>query len=565
MNRSLCLALVVVLLVGFESTDRSASREPVQGKHGMVVSVSQHASEAGVEILKKGGNAVDAAVAVGFALAVTWPAAGNLGADGFMVVHDASGRNVAIDYRAMAPHRATRDMYLDEKGHVRLDLLRMGHMSSAVPGAVAGLLLALETHGTMDRQTVLAPAIRLAEEGFEVDQYLAASLREAEGRLSPFPESRRIFLRDGRYYEPGDRFVQPELAAVLRLIADQGAKGFYEGRVAGLIADEMRRGGGIIDEQDLRGYRALAREPVVGTYRGHTIVSMPPPSSGGAALVEMLNMVEPYDLAALGHNSSAHLHLITEVMKRAYADRAEFMADADFAPVPVRGLISKRYAELRRKGIDPLRATPSTEIRAGDPLPFESESTTHFSIVAADGSAVSNTYTLKSLYGSGVTIPGAGFLMNDEMDNFTVKVGEPNAFGLIQAAANAIEPGKRPLSSMTPTIVLENGQVRLVVGTPGGSTIINTVFQVIMNVVDFGLDAQEAVDAPRIHHQWLPDVLVYERHGPVKDVREALERRGHTLRERAMIGDSHIIVVDAKSGLRLGGADPRRGGHAVGY
>ena len=342
-------------------------------------------------------------------------------------------------------------------------------------------------------------------------------------------------------------------------------KGFYEGRTARLIADEMRRGGGIIDEEDLRRYRALEREPVMGTYRGHTVVSMPPPSSGGAALVEMLNMVEPYDLASLGHNSSAHLHLVAEVMKRAYADRAQFMADADFAPVPVRGLVSKRYAEIRRKGIDLTRATPSAEIRAGDPLPFESEATTHFSVVAPDGSAVSNTYTLKSLFGSGVTIPGSGFIMNDEMDNFTVKVGEPNAFGLIQAAANAIEPGKRPLSSMTPSIVLKDGHVRLVAGTPGGSTIINTVFQLVMNVVDFDLDAQEAVDASRIHHQWLPDVLVYERNGMVRDVQSALKSRGHVIEARDAIGDAHIIVVDPKSGMRLGGADPRRGGHAVGY
>ena len=565
MNRRLRLALVAVLLVALGSTVRPASREPVQGRQAMVVSVSRHASEAGVEILKKGGNAVDAAVAVGFALAVTWPAAGNLGADGFMVIHGATGKNVAIDYRAMAPRRASRDMFLDEKGGVKLDLLRMGHLSAGVPGAVAGLLLALESHGTLDRATVLAPAIRLAAEGFEVDQYLATSIREAETRLSPFPESRRIFLRDGKFYEPGDRLVQPELAVSLRLIAEQGAKGFYEGRVARLIADEMRKGGGIIDEEDLRGYRALERQPVTGTYRGHTIVSMPPPSSGGAALVEMLNMVEPYDLASLGHNSSAHLHLVAEVMKRAYADRAEFMADSDFAPVPVRGLVSKRYAEIRRKGIDPMRATPSAEIRAGDPLPFESEATTHFSVVAPDGSAVSNTYTLKSLFGSGVTIPGTGFIMNDEMDNFTVKVGEPNTFGLIQAAANAIEPGKRPLSSMTPSIVLKDGRVRLVAGTPGGSTIINTVFQLVMNVVDFGLDAQEAVDASRIHHQWLPDILAYERNGMVRDVQGALKSRGHALEERRAIGDAHIIVVDDKSGLRLGGADPRRGGHAVGY
>ncbi len=557
---------VVVLLATLTSTQATESRAPVRGEHGMVVSVSPIASRIGVEILRQGGNAIDAAVAVGFALCVTWPEAGNLGADGFMIVHHAAtGETVAIDYRAMAPLRAHRDMYLDPQGEIVPEIANVGHLSAAVPGAVAGLIEALDRYGTMEPRDVLAPAIELAADGFPIDFFVARSISRAEPLLSRFPESKRIFLRDGDLYEPGEVLVQPDLAATLRLIAEHGARGFYEGTVPRLVAEEMARGGGIIGEKDFAEYRALVREPVTGRYRGHTIAAMPPPSSGGAAVVEMLNMIEPADIAAAGHNSPTTIHLLAEVMRRAYADRAEFMADADFSPVPVAGLISKKYAMQRRVGIDATRATPSSEIGAGNPLPFESENTTHFSVVDRDGNAVSNTYTLKSLFGSGVTIPGTGFVMNNEMDNFTVKVGVPNAFGLIQSEDNVIEPRKRPLSSMSPTIVLENGKVRLVTGSPGGSTIINTVLQVIMNVIDHDLGAQDAVDAPRVHHQWIPDQLVYEAGGLPGDVRAALEARGHALRARPSLGDAHTILVDADTGLRLGAADPRRGGQAIGY
>ncbi len=544
----------------------AASRTPARGRQGMVVSASPLATDVGVEILKKGGNAVDAAVAVGFALAVTYPTAGNLGGGGFMVIHDArERRNTTIDYRERAPGGADRDMYLDAQGNVTAGLSTDGHLAVAVPGTPAGLLLALERYGTMDRRTVLEPAIRLAEQGFRIEFHLAESLRRAEERLALHPETRRIYLRNGMFFEEGDLFVQSELAATLRLIAARGNAGFYEGQTAQRIVQEMRQGGGLITEDDLLSYHPVERDPVLGEYRGHTIVSMPPPSSGGTVLLEMLNMLEPVDIAGLGHQSSGYVHQLVEVMKRAFADRAEFMGDPDFSRVPVQGLTSKSYAEQRRADLDPDRATPAEELGAGNPVAFESEETTHFSVVDGMGNAVSNTYTLNFGYGSGITVRGAGFLLNNIMDNFAAKQGVPNAYGLIQGDANLIAPGKRPLSSMTPTIVLKNGRVLLVAGSPGGPTIINTVLQVILNVLDHGFTVQEAVDAPRIHHQWLPDKIDFERRALVLDVHQALEAKGHALEQRASMGDAHAIVIDPDSGLRLGGADPRRGGKAAGY
>jgi gamma-glutamyltranspeptidase/glutathione hydrolase len=544
----------------------AASRTPARGQHGMVVSVCPIASKIGVDILKQGGNAMDAAVAVGFALAVTWPSAGNIGGGGFMIVHDAhSGEDVAIDYREMAPAAAHRDMYLDSNGQLDADRSTRGHLAVGVPGTVGGLLLVLERYGALDRRTVLAPAIRLADEGFPVSYHLARSLKGGKGRLGDFPESKRIFLDEGRFYQEGDLLVQKDLAKMLRLIAARGREGFYDGEVARLVAEEMKTHGGAITADDMKNYRPKVREPVVGTYRGHTVVSMPPPSSGGTILIEMLNMIEPEDVASLGHNSSAGIHMLTEVMKRAFADRAEFMGDADFSPVPYRALITKSYARKRRVGIDAKRATPSKRIRNGKPQPAESEETTHFSVIDKDGNAVSNTYTLNSSYGSGVAVTGAGFLLNNQMDNFAAKVGSPNQYGLLQGEANAIEAGKRPLSSMSPTIVLQDSKVRLVAGTPGGPTIINTVFQVIVNVVDHQMTIQEAVDAPRVHHQWMPDRLRFERKGLVRDVRETLEAKGHDLEVSSPIGDAHAIYVDPKTGIRLGGADPRRGGEAAAY
>ena len=567
MQRTLSLTFVLLLYVNFLQTPlRTASKAPVRGAHGMVVSTSPIASEVGIEVLKKGGNAVDAAVAVGFALAVTHPSGGNIGGGGFLVFHDAaSGQSFTIDYREMAPARADRNMYIDEVGEIDPELSTVGHLSAGVPGTPAGLLLALEKHGRLVRQTVLGPAIRLAEEGFPVSYALAQSLESAAPLLSRFPESRRIFLRNGNYFEEGEILVQKELGATLRLISEQGASGFYEGRTAALVAEEMKSGGGFITEEDMANYRAVERQPIVATYRGHTILSMGPPSSGGVILTEMLNMVEPEDLAYLGRNSSRYVHLLAEVMKRAFADRAHYLGDSDFSSVPVRGLISKEYARKRRAEINPDRATLATDLGPGDPLPFETEDTTHFSVVDREGNAVANTYTLNGGYGSGVTVPGAGFLINNEMDDFSSKPGVPNQYGLIQGEANSIGPRKRPLSAMTPTIVLKDEEVLLVTGSPGGPTIINTVFQIVLNVVDHELNVQQAVDSPRFHHQWLPDVLRYEEHGLVRDVEVALRSKGHRLAPRTSIGDAHSIYVDPETEIRLGAADPRMDGKAVGY
>ncbi len=564
MKTILHLLSCVLLLVTSEST-LAASRLPVRSDGGMVVSASSLASQIGVDVLNQGGNAVDAAVAVGFALAVTFPSAGNLGGGGFMVIHSAeAGKSTTIDYRETAPAAAHADMYLDEAGNVIEGGPTDGHRSVAVPGTVAGLLLALERYGSLSREAVIAPAIALAAEGFTVNNYLEASLQRSVERLSSHPESQRLFLGGGQGLIAGDTLAQPELARSLQRISDQGRAGFYQGETADLLVAEMRSGDGLITHQDLVSYQPKERAPVVGSYRGYQIVSMPPPSSGGTILVEMLNMMEPLDVTELELMSSDYVHNVAEVMKRAFADRAEYMGDPDFVEVPARGLTRKSYALQRRADIDPKRTLPALKLGAGDPWPYESEETTHFSVVDADGNAVSNTYTLNYSYGSGVTVTGGGFLLNNIMDNFAAKQGVPNGYGLIQGEANSIAAGKRPLSSMTPSIVLEDDQVRLVAGTPGGPTIINTVFQVIMNVLDFGLNAQQAVDQPRFHHQWLPDSIQHEPRALVRDVRKALEAKGHSLLERGLIGDAQAIYVDPETNRRFGGSDPRRGGRAIG-
>ncbi len=442
----------------------------------MVVSANAIASEVGIDILKRGGNAVDAAVAVGFALAVVDPKAGNIGGGGFLLFHQAaSGKAFSIDYRETAPARAHRDLYLDGSGEVVPRLSTVGHLSVGVPGTVAGLLLALEKHGRLVRQTVLEPAILLAEEGFPVHAELARSLEESASRLSRSPESRRVFLRNGNHFEEGEILVQKELGATLRLIAEGGTAAFYQGRIADLVADEMARGGGLITRDDLKAYRALERDPLLGSYRDHTVVAMGPPSSGGIVLIEMLNMLEPEDVTYLGLNSSGYLHILAEVMKRAFADRAQFLGDADFSAVPFRGLISKPYAESRRVGIHPNRTTLAGELEPGDPFPYESDQTTHFSVVDREGNAVSNSYTLNGWYGSGITVPGAGFLLNNEMDDFSSKPGVPNQYSLVQGEANAIEAGKRPLSAMTPTIILKDGKLVMVSRAKGASELPTTL------------------------------------------------------------------------------------------
>jgi gamma-glutamyltranspeptidase/glutathione hydrolase len=551
----------------------AASQAPVAAQNGMVVTAQHLATRVGVEVLKDGGNAVDAAVAVGYALAVVYPAAGNLGGGGFMLIRKADGTAEALDYRERGPLAATRDMYLDAQGNVMKGLSTEGYNAVAVPGTVAGLALAHKRHGKLKWAEVVEPARKLAADGFEVSFHLARSLslKSTIAKMQAFPESRRIYQRDGRFYEMGERIVQPELAAVLARIKTN-PRDFYEGETARMIVADMKASGGIITAEDLRTYEPTVRQPLRGTYRGYDILTMPPPSSGGIALIEMLNMLEPVDLKALGWHSSQYTHLMIETMRRAFADRAAYLGDADFVKVPVSGLTSREYAESRRKTITD-KATPSQEVMGGNPSADESPDTTHYSIVDADGNVVSNTYTLNDSYGAGVTAKGTGILLNNEMDDFTSKVGVANDYGLIQGEANAIAPKKRPLSSMTPTIVLKDGKPYFAIGSPGGPTIINTVLQTIVNVIDFDMDIQQAVSVPRFHHQWLPDLIFWEMYDLSSDTRAILEARGHKFRplpgmdktEPGEIGDAQGVLIDPKSGMRMGGSDPRRGGVAVGY
>lgn len=542
-----------------------ASRAPVRAEHGMVGSTEEQASRVGLAILQKGGNAIDAAVAVGFALAVTHPSAGNIGGGGLMVIRFADGRSTSIDYREVAPGRAQRDMYLDGSGNVVPERSVVGALAAGVPGSVAGLHYVHEKYGKLPWKDVVAPAIRLADEGFVVTHAMARSLRGAEKLLSRFPESKRIFLKGGALYAPGERMVQRDLANTLRAIAARGAAGFYEGPVADLIAAEMQRTGGLITRDDLAAYKPVERPTLAGSYRGHDIISMPPVSSGGVALIETLNILEGFPLGEFGAHSSRSIHHIAEATRRVFADRSEWLGDPAFFKVPIRGLTSKAYAESLRRTIDPAHATPSTQVKPGTPLPFESDQTTHYSVVDAEGMAVSTTTTINLGYGNGQTVTGAGFLLNNEMDDFSAKPGVPNSFGVLGGVANEIQPGKRMLSSMTPTIVAKDGKPFLVVGSPGGSRIITTVLQVVLNVIDYGMDVQEAVDAPRFHHQWLPDELRIERRGFPLDVIRNLEAAGHRISVQDDMGDVHAIWVDPKTGMRFGASDPRMNGQTVGY
>jgi len=543
-----------------------ASRPPVRAKHAMVVSAHELASQVGVEILQRGGNAVDAAVATGFALAVVYPAAGNLGGGGFMVIRWPDGRATTLDFREKAPRRSHRDMYLDPKGQVIQGASTLGYLASGVPGSVAGLTLALEKYGTMKLKDVLKPAIRFAEKGFPVSYQFAEDLRRHADNFRNFPASARVFLKEDQPYQEGDRFVQKDLAATLKLIAKQGRDAFYRGKIADLMAVDMAKHGGLITKEDLASYRAVERPPVLGTYRGHKLISMGPPSSGGVCLIELLNILEGYDLKGTGFNSSRTIHLLAEAMRRVYADRAQYLGDPDFVSIPVAGLISKDYAAKHRSTIDETKATPSHLVRAGTPPADEPPQTTHYSVVDENGMAVAVTTTLNDSYGSKVVVEGAGFLMNNEMDDFSLKPGHPNLYGLVGGDANAIAPGKRMLSSMTPTIVEKDGKLFMMVGTPGGSTIITTVAQVIMNVIDHRMPLQEAVDAPRVHHQWLPDQLSIEKRALPVDVIENLTRLGHNVVERdGYPGDVQAIMIEPDTKVVLGASDARGEGRAVGY
>jgi gamma-glutamyltranspeptidase/glutathione hydrolase len=534
---------------------------PVAAQHGMVASSEPQASEAGVEILRAGGNAVDAAVAVGFALAVTYPAAGNIGGGGFMLIRLASGEAVVVDYREEAPAAASPTMYLDARGELVPESTTVGARAVGVPGTVAGLALAEQKYGKLGLARVLEPAIRLARRGFPVSYSLSQSFSSGHQLLSKFEESRRIFLRGDRFYAPGETFEQPELARTLQEIAQRGPDAFYRGRVAEAIVRAMGKYHGLITLADLAQYQAKIRQPLRGHFRGYEILAIPPPSSGGVILIEMLNVLEPLDLGP--PNSYQSIHLIAETMRRAYADRAAYLGDADFVSVPVAGLTSPQYAARLRGEI--LQAKAEAPVRPGSPQLFESSQTTHYSVVDAEGNAVANTYTLNGGHGSGITVEGAGFLLNNEMDDFAAKPGVPNMSGLVQGEANAIAPRKRPLSSMTPTIVHRDGRVRLVLGSPGGGTIINTVLQVLLNVLVFQMDIRQAVSAPRFHDQWMPDRLMLERLGFSADTLQKLREAGYPLDFVYGLGDCEAIEVDPQSGWRFGAADPRSDGKAVGY
>ncbi len=566
------LALIVspVAPVGSRIT-LAASREPVRAKHGIVASTNEIASRVGVDIMKQGGNAVDAAVAVAFALAVTHPAAGNLGGGGFMMIRLKSGKTTAIDYREMAPAAATRNIYLDQNGN----LIEgeggslVGYRAAGVPGTVRGMALALQKYGSgkfLWPQLIL-PAMRLASDGFIVNRALAQSLRGNSDYLSQYPETKRIYLNGGRYYNEGDLFRQPDLAATFGRLYKSGPNEFYGDQTARLIVDDVKRHNGLITMADMARYEAKEREPLRGTYRGHQVISMPPPSSGGAVLIEMLNILEGYELGKMEPSSSERYHLMTEAMRRAFADRAEFMGDTDFVKVPIAGLIEKSYATKLRSTINLDRVSPSVEIHSGQPVGYESEETTHFTVVDAEGNAVANTYTLNNSYGSAAVAKGTGIILNDEMDDFAAKPGTPNMYGLIQGERNAVAPRKRPLSAMTPTFVLrKDGSLWFTVGSPGGPTIINTALCVITNVVDHGMNIQQAIDFPRIHHQWLPDELIFEPYGLSGDTQRALIARGHKLARPRYLGDAEGIMIEEKTGMRLGATDPRRSdGPAIGY
>jgi gamma-glutamyltranspeptidase/glutathione hydrolase len=564
----LSLALCLCFSLCLQAQDET----PVRTKHAMVVSVHHLATDAGVEILKDGGNAVDAAVAVGFALAVVHPYAGNIGGGGFMLVHEHTGKNIFIDYREKAPLKATVNMYLDAQRNVIPDASILGYRAIGVPGSEAGMAYAEKKYGRLTLKKVMAPAIRLASDGFVLTDQEAAELHDPD--LAKFPASKKIFQRDGDYYRTGETFKQPELAETLRKIAAD-PDDFYHGEIAKQIAAAIQAGGGLITAEDLARYTVKEREPVTGTYNGYTIVSAPPPSSGGIVLIEALNILDGYNLGRLGDRTPQEMHLILEAYRRAYMDRSDYLGDPDYVKIPVQQLIDPRYAAAWRQSIVADQASPSATLKRPEgflpPPPTMNDvrqqpvDTTHYSVMDAQGDAVSVTTTLNNAFGSSVTVPGLGFLLNDEMDDFASKQGVPNMYGLIQGPANAIAPGKRPLSAMTPTIVLKDGKVRMVLGSPGGGRIITTVANILLSVADEGLNIQQAVDAPRFHHQYLPDI-VYMEPGFSDATVEGLRALGYQLKIGGHWSDGECIAVDPATGDLEGGQDHRHDfGKAAGY
>lgn len=548
-----CLTLACATALG---------HEPVRSKHGMVVAQEPLAADVGVKILANGGSAIDAAVAMGFALAVTYPQAGNIGGGGFMLIRFADGRSTFIDFRERAPGKATRDMYLDAAGNVTRASVE-GWTSAGVPGTVRGMEYAHSKYGSRKWADLLDPAIDLAREGFPVSYALSESLR-GNPKMPMSSESRRIFLKNGDLYSPGEILKQPELADVLSRIAKNGAKEFYEGETARTLALEMTRNRGLITLDDLRSYQAVERKPLEGSYHGFGIVTAPPPSSGGVGLLQILGMLDGSGYEQTGFGSAATIHYVAESMRRFYADRSEYLGDPDTSQLRISELLNPAYIAKRRATIDADRATPSVEIRPGLPPKEGGGQTTHYNVVDAEGNAVAVTYTLNDRYGNGITVPGLGFLLNDEMDDFTSKPGAPNGFGLIQGEVNAIAPGKRPLSSMTPTILTRDGQFYMALGGPGGSRIITSVLQVLLNVVDFHMNVQDAVDAPRIHHQWQPDTLSLE-HGISPDTVALLKARGHTVDYLPGWVPAQVNAIVKDQGWLQGASDDRGPGKAAGY
>lgn len=526
------------------STAALSARQPVHAKHAMVVTREPHATDVGVKVLQGGGNAVDAAVAVAFALAVTHPSAGNLGGGGFMLVRLADGTSTFIDFRERGPISASRNMYLDPATGQATRDSQLGYRASGVPGTVRGMELAHAKYGKTAWKALVQPSVELASEGFPVSWGLSQALRGkiTSEKLAQFPESKRIFLRGGAFYEVGETLKQPELAATLARIRDTGARDFYEGETARLLAADMAAHGGEITLEDLKQYKAIERKALEGTYKGYGVITAPPPSSGGIGILQMMGMLALTDYSKGGAGSASSLHYEAEVMRRYFADRAEWLGDPDFVKVPTKGLVNAEYLRKRAESVQPGKATPSAAIKQGDPAPYESLETTHYSIVDEAGNAVSVTYTLNGGYGSGVTATGLGFLLNNEMDDFAAVPGKPNLFGLVQGEANAVAPHKTPLSSMTPTIVTKDGKLYMVLGSPGGPTIINAVLEVMLNVIDFGMNMQQAVDQPRIHHQWMPDLISAEN-TLSPDTIALLQQFGHTVKTTNSIAEVAAIRI----------------------
>jgi len=559
----------VLILFFFICLIVAESARPLKAKNGMVVSANKLASEVGIQILKDGGNAIDASVAVGFALAVTYPYAGNLGGGGFMVIQLSDGENTSIDFREKAPISAHKDMYLDSAGNYIPELSQQEATSVGVPGSVAGLIYALNNYGTMSLKQVIQPAIDLAKFGWELDRYSAESFARTLDRFKKYPSSYKIFSKNGQEYKEGDKFIQSDLALTLEQIREKGTAGFYNGKIADLLVKQIKSLGGEITHEDLEKYKPIERDPIIGNYRDHTIVSMGPPSSGGIALVELLNVLENFSFEKNDWGSSAYINKLVETMKYVYADRTYHLGDEDFYPVPKTELLSKDYASSIYKNLKPY-AVPSNMISTKIPEKnIESTETTHYSVYDKKGNAVSVTTTINSAFGSKIIVEGAGFLLNNEMDDFSAKPGEPNQFGLLGSVANSIQSEKRMLSAMTPTIVLKKDKPYLIVGSPGGSTIITVVLQVILNCIDFDMNIQEAVNAPRIHHQWYPDKIYIEKFAISKDVENNLIEMGYSMANRnntfRILGSAQSIMIDSENNLIYGAPDPRRNGYAIGY